>query len=69
MLFQGRYNFLAQFVPADGTHGHAFHAELAGMISEIGGRTTQFLSLGKHVPKRFPYADDESIIHNQLRTL
>ena len=54
MLFQGFHNFLAQFVLADSTHSKTFQAELAGMVGKVGGCTTQFLSLGEHVPKRFP---------------
>ena len=36
------------------TTGQTFQAELAGMVGKVGGCTTQFLSLGEHVPKRFP---------------
>ena len=68
MLLQGFHNFLAQLVLADSTHGKTFQAELAGMISEVGGCAPQLLSLGKHIPQRFPDTYNE-FTHNYLPTL
>ena len=66
--FQRFHDLLSQGVLADGAHRHSFQAELAGVIGKVGGGAAQFLSFGKHIPKRFPYSDNE-FTHDYLLTL
>jgi len=63
MRFQRLHDFLAQLVLADGADGDGLMTELRGMIGEVGRCPAQFLSFGKHVPKRFPDSYNEFFIH------
>jgi len=55
MLLQGLYGLIAQFVIAQCAHcnGIVTSQELACMIGEIGGSTTEFLSFREHIPQDF----------------
>ena len=65
MFFQGIDGLIGQFVITQCAYGDGLvHAKkLPGMIGKVGGRTTQFLTFGKHIPQHFSESYYISFVH------
>ena len=65
MLLEGLDGLLGEFILAQCTDGNSvvIAQELSGMIGEVGGSSTQFLTLGKHVPQGLAQAHYITFVH------